>query len=114
MSFFFLVGRGRRETLKKKLTRFFASLRPRFDFPPQNSKFAATAAPLSALPVDPITGLPLTTIIGNVLVPGSPPGPSPPPTPPPTSAPPTAPQNVVATSPSAGTLQVDFAAPTSL
>jgi hypothetical protein len=42
--------------------------------------FSATAAPLSALPIDPATGLPLTTELGNVVVPDDP-------VPPPTSTP---------------------------
>ena len=51
--------------------------------------FGVTAAPLSVLPVDPVTGIPLTRLLGDVLVPGpgpsppGPPGPSPPGPPPP-------------------------------
>ena len=53
---------------------------------------AVTAAPLSALPVDPITGLPLTSSVGDVLVLGSPSPPGPPgPPPPPPPGPPAAP-----------------------
>lgn len=51
--------------------------------------FGAVAAPLAVLPVDPLTGVPLTAPIGDVLVPGgTPPGPSPPPPGPPGPSPP--------------------------
>lgn len=69
-----------------------------------NLQLQVSAPPPAAAPVP-------TLLLNDAPVAGVVPTPSPTPVP---TSPPTAPQNVSATSPSAGTVQVDFAAPSSL